>query len=341
MNILPSISIVTPVWNGLPYIKECIDSVLKQDFQNWELLVSDNGSSDGTIAYLDTLKDSRIQVFKQQKNLGILGNVNFLFSKASAPVTQILCADDYFIDVNSITEIMKYWSSASPEIGFVTFNHSWESKKMILNMDALVTPELISKGCADLWYFIFGNIPGNLSNVSIRTYLVSALGNFSENIPSAGDFEFWSRAARSVSMGVQKKNVTYVRRQDKVASNYLALKGEVYAEHILIYERLIQALTPFYDKEQLIDFFNYEICSFHFRNALKAAMNGHFSYLRQILKTRSEILWPKWQQLILCTSFALFNRKQQYTYQMAIKILKNQRHKERYQLHLEFNSANN
>jgi glycosyltransferase involved in cell wall biosynthesis len=341
MNISPSISIVTPVWNGLPYIKECIDSVLKQDFQDWELLVSDNGSSDGTIAYLDTLKDSRIQVFKQQKNLGIMGNVNFLFSRATAPITQILCADDYLIEADSISEILKYWNTASPEIGFVTFNHSWESKNMILNMDALITPEVIPKGSADIWYFIFGNISGNLSNVSIRTYLVSAIGNFSENIPSAGDFEFWSRAARSVSMGIQRKFVTYVRRHDKEASNYLALKGEVFAEHILIYERLIQALLPFYDKGQLIDFFNYEICSFHYRNAFKAAMNGHFSYLKRILRTQSEILWPKWQQLIFCTSFAIFNRKQQYTYHRAIKILKNQRHQERYQLHMEFNSANN
>jgi glycosyltransferase involved in cell wall biosynthesis len=338
MNITPSISILTPVWNGLPYIKECIDSVLKQNFQDWELLVSDNGSSDGTIAYLDTLKDSRIKVYKQQKNLGIMGNVNFLFSKASAPIAQILCADDYFIDANSVYTILEYWKTASPEIGFVTFNHSWESKSMILNMDALITPEVIVKGCADLWYFIFGNIPGNLSNVSLRTYLVSAVGNFSENIPSAGDFEFWSRAARSFSMGVQKKFVTYVRRHDKVASNYLTLKGEVYAEHIIIYEKLIQALLPFYDKRELIDFFNYEICSFHFRNALKAAMNGHFSYIKKILKTQSSILWPKCQQLIFCTSYALFNRKQQYTYQMALKILNNQHKQKRFQLHMEFNS---
>ena len=75
----PAISILTPVWNGLPYIKECVESVFSQEFQDWELIISDNGSTDGTRDYLDTLTDKRVQIFKQDKNLGIDGNLNFLF----------------------------------------------------------------------------------------------------------------------------------------------------------------------------------------------------------------------------------------------------------------------
>ncbi|WP_432713823.1 glycosyltransferase family 2 protein [Pedobacter sp.] len=71
MTSQPSISIITPVWNGLPFIKECIDSVLSQDHACWEMLISDNCSTDGTRAYLDTLKDPRIKIFKQESNLGI------------------------------------------------------------------------------------------------------------------------------------------------------------------------------------------------------------------------------------------------------------------------------
>ena len=76
MSVVPTISILTPVWNGLPYIKECVDSVFAQEFQDWELIISDNGSTDGTRDYLDTLKDQRVRIFKQEKNLGIDGNLN-------------------------------------------------------------------------------------------------------------------------------------------------------------------------------------------------------------------------------------------------------------------------
>ena len=56
MSSVPAISILTPVWNGLPYVKECIASVLAQEFQDWELLIGDNGSTDGTREYLASKK---------------------------------------------------------------------------------------------------------------------------------------------------------------------------------------------------------------------------------------------------------------------------------------------
>ena len=52
MPAVPAISIITPVWNGLPYIKECVESVIAQDFQDWELIIGDNASEDGTSEYL-------------------------------------------------------------------------------------------------------------------------------------------------------------------------------------------------------------------------------------------------------------------------------------------------
>ncbi len=70
MSVVPAISIITPVWNGLPYIKECVESVLAQDFQDWEMIVGDNASEDGTSEYLRTLNDPRIKVFRHEKNLG-------------------------------------------------------------------------------------------------------------------------------------------------------------------------------------------------------------------------------------------------------------------------------
>ncbi|WP_170827344.1 glycosyltransferase family 2 protein [Arcticibacter eurypsychrophilus] len=325
----PIISILTPVWNGLPYIKECIESVLIQDFKDWELLVSDNGSTDGTREYLDSLNDSRIKIFKQEKNLGIMGNINFLFTQANATISQILCADDYFTGSSSLYTIVKYWEKASPDIGFVRFNHNETdaSIRRIVDLQNRIMPEILSRNEATLWLFIFGNIPGNLSNVSLRTQLVADIGYFNQNLPAAGDFEFWSRAVSKVSMGIQNESTVYIRRHDNVASNYLSQKGEFYLQHIMIYEYLIKELDSHYDRKKLIAYFNYEICSYHYRNAFKSALNGRFGYFKTLLKTNSSITWSKGLQVAACLPFALFNSHQKFTIHMA-KMLINLKQKQ-------------
>ena len=61
MPAVPAISILTPVWNGLPYIKECIESVLSQDFQDWEMIIGDN---DPMMEPVNTSELSLIQELK-------------------------------------------------------------------------------------------------------------------------------------------------------------------------------------------------------------------------------------------------------------------------------------
>lgn len=324
MNSLPAISILTPVWNGLPYLVECVESVLAQEYQDWELLISDNGSTDGTREYLHTLTDPRIRIFQQQHNLGIMGNVNFLFGQASSPVSQILCADDFFVKSTALSSIAAYWKNAAPELGFARFGHSGSSDKKIVNLQTQLIPPVIHKEIGELLFFIFGNFPGNLSDVSIRTHLVKENGYFPVHMPFAGDCAFWSRLIKEVSMGVEQELLIYVRRHDKVASNYLGLRGELYEQQVNIYEKLIEGLADRYDLGILKRFFHYQVYAFHYRNALKSLMHGRVSYLMTLVRVDSSILWPRWQQLLICLPFALFNVRQGLTYDIAIKLLQQQ-----------------
>jgi len=62
----PLVSITMPVFNGLPLIKASIESIMRQTYTNWECIIVDDGSTDGTSNYLDTLDDERFVVFHQQ-----------------------------------------------------------------------------------------------------------------------------------------------------------------------------------------------------------------------------------------------------------------------------------
>ena len=66
----PLVSILTPTYNHARYISECIESVLQQDYQNWELIVIDDGSTDETATFADSYRDFRVKVLRE-KHRGI------------------------------------------------------------------------------------------------------------------------------------------------------------------------------------------------------------------------------------------------------------------------------
>src|SRR5690349_15491193 len=69
------VSVIVPVYNGEKYIRESLDSILAQSYGNFEVLVMDDASTDGTPAILGSYTD-RVRVIRQPKNRGIYGNVN-------------------------------------------------------------------------------------------------------------------------------------------------------------------------------------------------------------------------------------------------------------------------
>jgi glycosyltransferase involved in cell wall biosynthesis len=319
----PSISILTPVRNGMPLIRECITSVLSQEHQDWELIISDNGSTDETIAYLDSLDDPRIRVFKQPENLGIMGNLNFLFNQATAPICQMLCADDYFLNPKSLSVILDYWNGAAPSIGLVRFGYSEPMIQEIFNEEHGI-PTLLNPGQANIWFFTFGNFMGNLSDVSVRTHLIAEAGNFKNWMDFAGDCELWTRLAQKVSMGIERMPVVYIRQHEKSASSAQIFKGLLYDQQIGIYERLIEELSFFHNRKQLVDYFNYEICSLHYRLAIKAAFHGKYLYFNKLLHTQSPILWPRWKQLLVCLVIGGLNMRRKITHTMGISLINKQ-----------------
>lgn len=245
MTSSPAISIITPVWNGLPYIRECVDSLCSQSFEDWEMIISDNGSTDGTIAYLDSLTDKRIRVFKQEKNLGIFGNLNFLVSQPSAPLLYILCADDYFLP-GGLNTVINAWKDKQPTTGLLRFNWTKARHGTGKSISYHVLPKLMGPTDSSFYFFLFGCIQGNLSNVSVRTSAIALTGTFNERLPYAGDYEYWIRLGRKTNFELVEDEVCFVRRHPGVASNYLNKNGELIAQSTQVRSSLFENLKDGY-----------------------------------------------------------------------------------------------
>ena len=91
------ISVLMCAYNAADYIGQAIQSIIDQTYTNWELLISDDFSTDSTfqIAQAYAQKDARIKLFKQPENLGYLLNTNFIWNKAEGQFITFQDADDW------------------------------------------------------------------------------------------------------------------------------------------------------------------------------------------------------------------------------------------------------
>lgn len=93
---MSDISVIIPVYNTKQYLSRCIDSVLRQTYSDWELILVDDGSDDGSERICDdyTGKDSRIRVF-HNRNQGPAASRHFGIGKASGRFIMFVDSDDW------------------------------------------------------------------------------------------------------------------------------------------------------------------------------------------------------------------------------------------------------
>jgi glycosyltransferase involved in cell wall biosynthesis len=91
----PKISILIPAYNCAKFIRQCLSSILNQTYSNFEILISDDGSTDNTRAIIDGIDDKRIRRFHNNKNLGKNFICNSLFQNVKGDYVSVHDADDF------------------------------------------------------------------------------------------------------------------------------------------------------------------------------------------------------------------------------------------------------
>tara|TARA_B110000438_G_scaffold135785_1_gene131289 strand:- start:5949 stop:6848 length:900 start_codon:yes stop_codon:yes gene_type:complete len=93
----PKITIAIPVYNGEKFLKKCVESILKQTRVDFELIISDNASTDGTAAICKEYekKDERIKCIFQKKNMGAINNFKILLENAIGDYFLFVAVDNY------------------------------------------------------------------------------------------------------------------------------------------------------------------------------------------------------------------------------------------------------
>jgi glycosyltransferase involved in cell wall biosynthesis len=124
MSAVPRLSIGLPVYNGEKFLAESIESLLGQSYEDFELIISDNASTDGTEdicrKYAD--QDSRIRYLRQRYNIGAAPNHNFVIEQARGELFKHASHDDLYA-----RDLVRLCVAALDEHPHVVLAHSWSA----------------------------------------------------------------------------------------------------------------------------------------------------------------------------------------------------------------------
>jgi glycosyltransferase involved in cell wall biosynthesis len=124
VNRHPRLSIGLPVYNGEEYLAESLEALLGQTFEDFELIISDNTSADGTadICRRFLKQDSRIRYFRQPRNLGCNPNHNFVIKEARGELFKLASDDDLYA-----RDLLKRCVDVLDECPQYVLAHSWSA----------------------------------------------------------------------------------------------------------------------------------------------------------------------------------------------------------------------
>jgi glycosyltransferase involved in cell wall biosynthesis len=186
---LPKFSIILPVRNGGEYVKECVSSILAQSYTDFNLLVLDNNSTDGTLEWVQSVSDNRIKVYPSQKPLSIEENWGRITSIPKNEFITLIGHDD--ILNSDYLETMDNLISCYPDAGlyqthFTYINTKGEKIRSCKPMSEVESAEDFLKN------FLIRNIDVMGTGFMMRSKDYDSLGGIPPypNLLFA-DFELW------------------------------------------------------------------------------------------------------------------------------------------------------
>lgn len=147
----PLVSIIMPAYNAERYISEAVKSVLSQTYENWELLITDDGSTDGTAKAVQEFKDKRIRYFYQE-NKGQSAARNTSLGHAQGEYIAFLDADDIFLPQKLERQVAFLESQPECDFSYSKIEYFWDGepeKRYVLNIDhpsGFLKDDLIRRG---------------------------------------------------------------------------------------------------------------------------------------------------------------------------------------------------
>jgi glycosyltransferase involved in cell wall biosynthesis len=182
----PLVSVILPVYNGEPYLQESIQSILKQDYPNFEFIIINDGSSDASWDIIQQIQDYRVRVFTQE-NCGLPATLNRGIHLAKGEFIARIDQDDRALPKRLSAQIL--FLQTHPQIGVVgsAYRIIDATGTVIGIRYPLCMPHQVKR------HLFIGN-PFCHGSVVFHKHIVLSVGGYDHEAPIE-DYELWSRLA--------------------------------------------------------------------------------------------------------------------------------------------------
>ncbi len=184
-------SIIIPVYNVEKYLNQCVDSVLVQDFTDYEIILVDDGSTDNSPTICDKYAEKYTQIKVIHKTNGGLSDArNFGIKKAQGDYLIFLDSDDFWVGKRILLEINDLIKEKDPDLIITGYTLYFSEKNKKLSIDFSLVKELSTDFVKDSYYLVSNNIYEFLAcnkivkrNIIINNNIFFPKGKFSEDMP--------------------------------------------------------------------------------------------------------------------------------------------------------------
>ncbi len=211
----PMVSVIIPSYNHKNFVARAIKSVLDQTYTDFELIISDDRSSDGSVEVIKSFTDQRIRAFFQEKNLGPVGAIDFLNGQAKGKYIALLNSDDYW-ESTKLEKQVEYMEKHD-EVG-VCYTQGVlvdENERILTELDVSYANIFIQKNRTQAeWLRYFFDNGNALSHMSILARKEIYASEFSLNpaLRQVPDFDLWTRIVQKHQIHVIQEPLFFHRR---------------------------------------------------------------------------------------------------------------------------------
>ena len=192
LPLVTRVSVVIPAYNGEAFVADAIESVLAQTLPASEIVVVDDGSSDGTLSVAQRYASKGVRCI-QQRNQGPSAARNAGIAATTGELIGFLDCDDIWLPQK--TALQAEYLAASPDVGLVAA-HAWfwdprTNRRWLERMDAGRKYEILIRNCI-----------GTPSGVMVRRRALEDVGGFDLAHSHIADWELWARIQSRWQVGI-------------------------------------------------------------------------------------------------------------------------------------------
>ncbi len=221
--VSPEISVIMSVYNQEEYVEAAINSILQQDFLNFEFIIVDDASTDQTRNKLKQFKDPRIKIFCNSQNIGLTKSLNKALKLTTADIVARMDGDDVSLPYRLSTQFN--FLKEHPDIALVGSSYYLIDKKnkILSTVKVPTTPDEISIFLSQQNCFGHGT-------VMFRKEAILKVGGYDEKFYYAQDYDLWLRLEKRFKIANIKEPLYLWRANEKGISFRRQTEQKVYAK---------------------------------------------------------------------------------------------------------------